>query len=133
MDGSQQKVLLEWLLSYELKLAARYRYYVALVYISPKYHNGSKLKIEDIIEREMRDCDQYFTLDGNNAILMAHTSRENAQEAIERYKKACNGALDLRYSIALYPHSPTVESMMDTARERLSKALDSQYGAVVDN
>ena len=81
----------------------------------------------------MRDCDQYFSLGDSNAILMAHTTLEDAQQAITRYKKVCNGSMDLRYSIAIYPSSPTAESMMETARVRLERAIDSQYGAVVDS
>ena len=65
MDPNQQEVLLEWLLSYELKLAARFRYYVALVYAKPKDQNGTKLEIEDMFENDMRDCDQYFRLQDN--------------------------------------------------------------------
>ena len=81
----------------------------------------------------MRECDQYFSLGDSNAILMAHTTLEEAQHAITRYKKVCYGTMDLRYSVAIYPNSPTPESMMETARVRLEKAIDSQYGAVVDS
>ncbi len=133
MDGAQQKVLLEWLLDYELRLAARFRYYVALVYVKPKDEAGAKLKFEDFFQRDKRDCDQYFQLEDRNAILMAHTSFEEARQAIERYKKLCNGTFDLRYSISLYPNSPTAEKMMETADRRLSMAIDSQYGAVVNS
>ena len=133
MQGAQERVLLEWLLSYQLKLAARYRYYVALVYVKPKNGDGTKLKIEDLFQNDMRDCDQCFALNDTNAILMAQTSLEDAQHAIKRYQKACNGAVDLRYSIALYPNSTTAESMMETAQKRLEKAFDSQYGAVVNS
>jgi hypothetical protein len=132
LGNEEQEALLEWLLSYELKLAARFRYYVALVYTKPTDHDCSDLKIDQLFENDMRDCDQYFTLGDNNAILMAHTSLEEAQQAIARYKKVCNGTMDLRYSVAIYPNSPTAESMMETARERLEKAVESQYGAVVD-
>ena len=133
MDGAQQKVLLEWLLDYELKLAARFRYYVALVYVKPFDNNANERIIEELVQRDKRDCDQYFQLEDRNAILMPHTSLDEAKKAIDRYKSLCNETCDLRYSIALYPNSSTAQNMMETAGRRLDRAIESQYGAVVNS
>ena len=79
---------LEWLLGYELRRAARHRYFVSVVLMAPR---EEKISMTQLLENTVRASDQFFTLKGESAVLMAYTSKYEARKAAERYQSRCNG------------------------------------------
>ena len=120
---------LEWLLTYELKLASRYRHFVSLVMMTPT--DETEVDMECMLETSLRDCDEYFMLGNTGVVLMPHTGKKEAQKAIDRFKLLCNDTIDLRYSIAWYPGQISASDMIETATQRLGVAREQGHGAVV--
>lgn len=120
---------LEWLLAYQLKLAARHRYFVSVVMVASDRRD---INIKGLLQDSLRECDEFFDLQGRNAILMAHTGKDEAYEAVQRYLAQCNGEVDLRYSIVSYPSDGgAVGDIVAKGEQRLTLARRLGYGAVV--
>jgi len=120
---------LEWLLGYELRGAARHRYFVSVVMMAP---HDEKISMIQLLKNTVRASDQFFTVEGESAVLMAHTARDEARKAVERYRNRCNGEVDVRYSIASYPDDGgAVADILKTAEQRLIQAKRAGFGAIV--
>jgi GGDEF domain-containing protein len=121
----------EWLLGYELRGAARHRYFVSVVMMAPLQE---KISMARLLKDTIRASDQIFTLNGEAVIVMAHTANNEAQKAVERYRRMCNGQVDVRYSIATYPDDGgTVADILKTAEQRLAQAKRGEFGTVVSS
>jgi len=87
-----------------------------------------------LLKSSIRASDQIFTLSGHTAILMAHTANNEARQAVERYRRMCNGQVDVRYSIASYPDDGgTVADILKTAEQRLAQAKRGEFGTIVSS
>ncbi len=119
---------LERQLLHEQKLAARYRYYVSIVMVAPASHNVS---IRGLIDDTLRECDELFVVNEGVAILMPHTTLEDATRAVERFKSFCADRIDLRFSIATYPTDDAALNLLSRAKNRLAEAKAGDFGKVV--
>lgn len=120
---------LEWLISYELRKAARHRHFVSVVLMAPC---EEKISMAQLLKNTVRASDQLFTLNGESAVLMPYTSKYEARKAAERYRSMCNGEVDVRYSIASYPgDGGAVADILKTAEQRLKQAKRAGFGAIV--
>ena len=119
---------LEKQLKHEQRLAARYRFFVSVVMVAP---TESGVSVRQILDETLRECDEIFVLDEGLAILMPHTTLQDANRAVERFKAFCAERIDLRFSIATYPTDDAAQSLLDRARERLEEAKSGEFGEVV--
>lgn len=121
---------LAWILEYELCSASRYRRFVSLIMISDA---GGSLTCR-MLESLMRRSDELFVLESGTAILMGETEKAGALQAVERYKHAYLGELDLRFAVASYPRDGDApQTLLSTARRRLDIAQNSLTGAVISS
>jgi len=123
-----QEEALERQLLHEQKLAARYRYYVSVVMVTP---GQSEVSIRGLIDDTLRDCDELFVVSDGVAILMPHTTLEDATRAVERFKSFCADRIDLRFSIATYPTDDAALDLLSRAKTRLAEAKAGDFGKVV--
>ncbi len=123
-----QRSELETKLTYEQKLAARYRFFVSIVMISSLQRD---LSVRQLLKDTLRDCDELYVLDEGIALLMPHTSLEDALTAVERYKNECKEKVDLRFSIASYPGDVASLNLLARAEDRLTAARRGRFGEVV--
>lgn len=122
-DGALAQQLL-----HEQKLAARYRYYVSVVMVAPAQ---SGVSIRGLIDDTLRECDELFVVNEGVAILMPHTTLEDATRAVERFKSFCADRIDLRFSIATYPTDDAALDLLSRAKNRLAEAKAGDFGKVV--
>lgn len=115
-------------LMHEQKLAERYRYYVSVVMVAPT-QNG--VSVRGLIDDTLRECDELFVVNEGIAILMPHTTLEDATRAVERFKGYCADRIDLRFSIATYPTDDTALDLLSRAKTRLAEAKAGDFGKVV--
>ncbi len=123
----QEGALAQQLL-HEQKLAARYRYYVSVVMVAPVQ---SGVSIRGLIDDTLRECDELFVVNEGVAILMPHTTLEDATRAVERFKSFCADRIDLRFSIATYPTDDAALDLLSRAKTRLAEAKAGDFGKVV--
>ena len=123
----QEGALAQQLL-HEQKLAARYRYYVSVVMVAPAQ---SGVSIRGLIDDTLRECDELFVVNEGVAILMPHTTLEDATRAVERFKSFCADRIDLRFSIATYPTDDAALDLLSRAKTRLAEAKAGDFGKVV--
>ena len=123
-----QRTELEHKLTYEQKLAARYRFFVSIVMISTSRRDVS---VRQLLKDTLRDCDELYVLDEGIALLMPHTSLSNALTAVDRYKSECQEKIDLRFSIASYPGDAASLNLLARAEYRLSAARRGRFGEIV--
>ena len=123
-----QEGALERQLLHEQKLAARYRYYVSVVMVAP---GQSEVSIRGLIDDTLRECDEMFVVSEGVAILMPHTTLEDATRAVERFKSFCADRIDLRFSIATYPTDDAALDLLSRAKNRLAEAKAGDFGKVV--
>jgi hypothetical protein len=122
-DGALEQQLL-----HEQKLAARYRYYVSVVMVAPAQ---SGISIRGLIDDTLRECDEMYVVSEGVAILMPHTTLEDATQAVERFKSYCADRIDLRFSIATYPTDDVALDLLSRAKNRLAEAKVGEFGKVV--
>jgi hypothetical protein len=126
---SQNASDLEWLLGYELSASTRHRRFVSLVMLSPE---NDREELDRLLKETVRDTDAFFSLDAVTVILMGETDSSGALKAVERYKSALSGRLDVRYSVSSFPSDGKVPGdLMHTAHRRLKKARTLDRDAVV--
>lgn len=113
---------------HEQRLAERYRYYVSIVMVAPASHNVS---IRGLIDDTLRECDELFVVNDGVAILMPHTTLEDATRAVDRFKSFCADRVDLRFSIATYPTDDAALNLLTRAKRRLEQAKAGDFGKVV--
>ena len=113
----EQRTELERQLTYEQRLATRYRYFVSVVMISTHHE---EINVKHLLRETLRECDEVYVLDGGVALLMPQTKIEDAYQAIERFKKICSDRIDLRFSIASYPADAAPQNLLGMAEERLA-------------
>lgn len=123
-----QEFDLERQLNHEQKLAARYRFFVSVVMVAP---TQSGVSVRQILDETLRECDEMFVLDEGLAILMPHTTLNDATRAVDRFKAFCADRIDLRFSIATYPTDDAARGLLERARERLAEAKSGEFGEVV--
>ena len=123
-----QRLELEHKLGYEQKLAARYRFFVSIVMISPLRRD---LSVRQLLKDTLRGCDELYVLDEGIALLMPHTSLEDALMAVDRYKHKCEERVDLRFSIASYPGDAASGDLLARAEDRLTAARRGRFGEIV--
>jgi len=119
---------LERQLEHEQRLAARYRFFVSVVMVAP---TQSGMSVRDLLGDTLRECDEIYVLDDSVAILMPHTTLQDANRAVDRFKAFCAERVDLRFSIATYPTDDAALGLLDRARERLAEAKSGEFGEVV--
>lgn len=119
---------LERQLEHEQRLAARYRFFVSVVMVSPK---EAGVGVRELLNETLRECDEVYVLDEGIAILMPHTTLDDALTAVDRYKTFCANRIDLRFSIATYPTDDTAADLLARARARLMEAKLGEFGQVV--
>ncbi len=119
----------EWVLDHQIQLAMRYRYFISIVMVT----NGKgKISIRRLLGQTVRDCDLFFDLDEESAILMPHTSQDEAYVAVNRYKEKCNDAAAPHFSIVSYPaDATTAATMLETSKRLISKARHSGLSIVM--
>ena len=95
--------------------------------------NGDgKISISSLLGQTLRACDQFFDLKEESAIVMPYTALDEAYIAVNRYKKKCNGAVDLHFAIVSYPEdATTATNMLETANRLISKARQSGLSVVM--
>lgn len=121
--------LLEWLLDYEIRAAARYRRFATLVMIGS---GNGPVNIRELLIDSVRDSDEYFELDSSSAVLMGETDGADALVAVHRYKARCDDDVDLRFSVASYPGDGRgVGELVSAAQRRLNQARGRHRGAIV--
>lgn len=123
-----QEGALERQLLHEQKLAQRYRYYVSVVMVAPAQTGVS---IRGLIDDTLRECDELYVVNEGVAILMPHTTLEDATRAVERFKGFCADRIDLRFSIATYPTDDAALDLLNRAKTRLAEAKAGDFGKVV--
>ena len=128
MSVAMEESALQRQLIHEQKLAARYRYYVSIVMVAPAQQNVS---IRGLIDDTLRECDELFVVNDGVAILMPHTTLEDATRAVERFKGFCADRVDLRFSIATYPTDDAALNLLTRAKNRLEEAKAGDFGKVV--
>ncbi|MCX7016967.1 MAG: hypothetical protein NTW86_31140 [Candidatus Sumerlaeota bacterium] len=113
---------LMWLLEYELRCAARYRRFAALVlFKSLGEHNASFV---ELLQTCIRGSDQFFALNGVGAILMGETDTAGAANAVNRYRNCAGKHSDALFGIAGFPSDSTsAAELLRIARRRLQEAL----------
>lgn len=124
----EQRIELERQLTYEQRLATRYRYFVSVVMISTHHE---EINVKQLLQETLRECDELYVLDGDVALLMPQTKIEDAYSAIERFKNICSDRIDLRFSIASYPADAATSNLLSMAKERLAEAREGVFGEVV--
>lgn len=124
----EQRIELERQLTYEQRLATRYRYFVSVVMISTHHE---EINVKQLLQETLRECDELYVLDGDVALLMPQTKIEDAYRAIERFKNICSDRIDLRFSIASYPADAATSNLLSMAKERLAEAREGVFGEVV--
>lgn len=118
----------EWLLDYQINLAMRYRHFMSIVMIA---NNDGDIPIRRLLGQTVRECDQFFDLKDESAIMMPYTSQNEACIAVDRFKETCDVAVDLRFSIVSYPSDATTsKTMLETAKHLLSQAKQSGFSVV---
>lgn len=131
LDTSANYNYFNMLLDYELRSAERYRRFVSLVSITS---DNDSVQYEKLLHDTFRTSDEIFENGGNVFILMAETDVWGALRAIERYKRKCQDVIDIRFSVALYPHDgQAVESLLRHVRRRLDKAKADKLRTVVSS
>jgi hypothetical protein len=117
------------LLSRELRLAARYRYFVSIV-LATSDRKG--ISLTQFLRDSLRECDDVFEFDDAVAVLLPHTTGDEAQVAVGRCQCRCNGEVDLRFGVVVYPgDAATANDLLATAHGRLADARDTGFGAVI--
>ncbi len=80
----------------------------------------------------LRGSDEFVELDECAVVLMGETGQESALKAVDRYRKAFNGDVDLRYAVVSFPQDgQEADSLLNAAYERLDLARQRGTGAVV--
>jgi len=88
--------------------------------------------IRRLLGQTVRDCDQFYVLTDESAILMPCTSQNEACIAVNRYKKTCDDAVNLTFSIVSYPSDATTpKTMLEAAKQLTLKARRSRPSAVM--
>ena len=119
----------EWVLDHQVQLAMRYRYFISIIMVA---NGDGKISIRRLLGQTIRDCDRFFDLKEESAILMPHTSQDEACVAVDRYKEKCNDAVDLHFSIVSYPaDATTATTMLKTSKRLISKARRSGLSVVM--
>lgn len=120
------------LLRYELRCAARYRRFTALVLVATKIPVQS---LHRILEETLRGSDELLPMNGGVAILMGETDGRGALSAVARYRTVCRDQQDMRFSIVSYPGDVRdAEEMLSIAQRRLREAKSRQEaGSVVSS
>ena len=114
--------------SYEQKLAARYRFFVWIVMISPLRRD---LSVRQLLKDTLRDCDELYVLDEGIALLIPHTNPQGAITQLERWKHQGEEGVDLRCSIANYPGDAASPKLLARAEDRLTAARCGRFGEIV--
>jgi len=119
----------EWLLGHELLVAARHRHFVTVLMVA-SCEGG--IGVLQLLREALRSCDACLEENGKSAVLMVHTTAEQARQAIKRFKGRCSNLIDFRYSIVSYPKDAGMAGdLMDICEERLDRAKRAGFGAVV--
>jgi len=119
----------ERLLTYELLLAARHRYFVTVVMIASR---KGGIEVLPLLRETLRLSDGWLSEGGKSAVLMVHTTVDQARQAIDRFKARCGDLIDFRYAIAGYPQDAGVSSdLVSFCEIRLKDAMRAGFGAVV--
>ena len=119
----------EWLLGHELMVAARHRHFVTVVMVA-SCEGG--IGVLQLLRETLRSCDGCLEENGKGAVLMVHTTAEQARSAISRFKGRCSNLIDFRYSIVSYPQDAAMAcDLMDICEARLERARRAGFGAVV--
>lgn len=119
----------DWVLDYEIRLSARYRRFVSIVLIRTEDDTDGLCKI---LAETIRTTDTCFTEDHGLSLIMGETAHTDAVQAIQRYRNAINGSMNVHYSVASYPSDgKTPAELNATAHRRLDRARALGRGAVV--
>ncbi|MFC1737280.1 hypothetical protein ACFL1X_14305 [Candidatus Hydrogenedentota bacterium] len=119
----------ETLLEYELRCSERYRRFLSVVMLKS---GKETVDFRNLFGDLVRDSDVLFELEGKAMVLMSETDQTGAMNAVTRFKTMCNGALDVRYSVAVFPaDGRSAGNLMDTGQRRLELAQAQTAGAVV--
>lgn len=119
---------LNWLLDYELSSASRHRRTVSLIMVCVV---GAGLTAR-MIKRLIRKSDELFMLGTEAAILMGETELLGALKAVERYKEAYLGELDVRFAVISYPaDGEGLQHLLHVVQRRLDMARNAPSGAVI--
>ena len=86
--------------AYELRLAERYRFYTSLAFLTSSDRGAS---VAQALQGTVRHSDLMVDLGTACLVVMAHTGKEDAERAVERYRRWCDGALSLRHAVVTYP------------------------------
>lgn len=123
-----QRADLQQKLGYEQQLAARYRFFVSIVMISSL---KKEVSVRQLLKNTLRSCDEMYVLDEGIALLMPHTSLNDALRAVDRFKEQCSEKVDLRFSIASYPGDAVSLNLLARAEDRLAAARRGRFGEIV--
>jgi len=128
--GVEEMTGLEFLLKYEVGQSARHRRYLSLGMVSC---SGDPMMLRKILDEIVRGSDPLFSVNGHIVVLMGETDKEGALRAVERYKGAVNGDMDVRYAISSFPDDgKTITDLIRIGHRRLETAkTHDEYGAVV--
>lgn len=119
----------DWLLEYELRLAARYRQFFSFVLIRV---DGDPDGLNKILSETFRGSDVCFREAHGLSVVMGETGGADAVQAIQRYDRTINGSMKVHYSVASYPSDGrTPAELRRVAQARLERARAQGPGAVV--
>ena len=118
-----------WLLSYELRQAARHRYFISVALVASETKG---VDVAALITQTLRCTDEVFAIPARYAVVMGHTGTDEADVALRRLLGRCNGEIVLRCGLAGYPHDgANAAALMETAERRLEAARRAKRGAMV--
>lgn len=128
--GLEDLALLEWLVDFELRGAARYRRFATLVMITAP---ESAVELIDFLADSIRGSDAVFHFESSAAILMGETDPSGAMAAVMRFKSRCDETIDLRFAVASYPSDGRdATTLLSALQRRRQEAVQGGFGAVVD-
>lgn len=87
--------------------------------------------MRQILKNTLRGCDELYVLEEGIALLMPHTSLQDALRAVARFKEQCAEKVDLRFSIASYPGDAESLNLLARAEDRLATARRGRFGEIV--
>ncbi|MDK1022433.1 MAG: hypothetical protein QGD90_12445 [Candidatus Hydrogenedentes bacterium] len=126
--GDEWNYLLR-LIDFELRVSDRYRRYLSLTMIVA---GNGPVSISKTLEDALRISDELVDLEGSTTLLMPETDVEGAMTAVGRFKRKCNGTIDLRFAVVSFPRDgKSTGALVDKAVQRLEKAKAGAKGEVV--
>lgn len=121
---SRESFDLHWLLGHELRAAARYRRFVALVMVGSSNSDEGRLRF---LQGNIRDSDELFDMGGYSAVVMTETDARGCEAALERFRKTTVAESDLFFATGVFPGDEgRPRELVATVRRRLREVSETR-------